>query len=314
VSHLHDLGGLPDSKKAADIWRGIWYEEAHNSTAIEGNTLVLKQVEVLLSQGLAIGGKELREYAEVRGYADAAEWVYKQASNPERWNDGSLLTISEVRGVHEMVMTPVWSVAPHEQATDKEAPGKFRQHDIHPFPGGMTPISWVDVPVETNEWLREVRRVRPDAATLPEWLAKIHSDFEKIHPFIDGNGRTGRLLVNLLLVRLGYPPAIIYKKDRPRYLRALQRADDGDVGQLGELFAHAILDNLNRFVLPVIAGPEHLLPLAALATKEVSADALRTAASRGRLPAVRVKGNRWHSTRKHVDEYVAKRYRRNEGT
>ena len=61
------MGGLPSPVEAADIWRGIWYEEAHHSTALEGNTLVLKQVERLLDEGRAVGNKELPEYMEVRG-------------------------------------------------------------------------------------------------------------------------------------------------------------------------------------------------------------------------------------------------------
>ena len=73
------MGGLPSPLEAADIWKGIWYEEAHHSTAIEGNTLVLRQVEILLAEGRAVGDKQLREYMEVKGYADASEWVYTQA-------------------------------------------------------------------------------------------------------------------------------------------------------------------------------------------------------------------------------------------
>ena len=73
------LGGLPSPAEAEDIWTAIWYQEAHHSTALEGNTLVLQQVELLLAEGRAVGNKELREYMEVRGYADAAQWVYGQA-------------------------------------------------------------------------------------------------------------------------------------------------------------------------------------------------------------------------------------------
>jgi len=73
------LGGLPSPEEAAGIWTAIWYQEAHHSTAIEGNTLVRKQVEVLLRDGRAVGDKELREYLEVQGYAEAARWVYGQA-------------------------------------------------------------------------------------------------------------------------------------------------------------------------------------------------------------------------------------------
>jgi fido (protein-threonine AMPylation protein) len=84
----------------------------------------------------------------------------------------------------------------------------------------------------------------PRSPNFPEEIAKVHRDFEAIHPFLDGNGRTGRLVLNLILVRMGYPPAIIYKNDRNKYLRALQRADAGDYGALGEFIAGAILDNL----------------------------------------------------------------------
>ncbi len=85
IGELRDrLGGLPSPIEADGIWRGIWLEEAHHSTAIEGNTLVLKQVETLLAEGRAIGNKELSEYLEVRGYATAADWVYGHGIRPRR--------------------------------------------------------------------------------------------------------------------------------------------------------------------------------------------------------------------------------------
>src|SRR3990172_125445 len=68
------LGGLPSPTEAEDIWGNIWYQETHNSTAIEGNTLVLREVEALLREGRAVGNKRLAEYLEVQGYADAARW------------------------------------------------------------------------------------------------------------------------------------------------------------------------------------------------------------------------------------------------
>src|SRR3954454_11844939 len=121
------LGGLPAPLEAEGIWRGIWLEEAHHSTAIEGNTLVLKQVELLLAEGRAVGNKELSEYLEVRGYANAADWVYGHAIQPGEWSDGELISLAEVRHVHALAMTPVWDVAPHPQATQREGPGSFRE-------------------------------------------------------------------------------------------------------------------------------------------------------------------------------------------
>ncbi len=79
------MAGLPSPLEAEGIWTTIWFEEAHHSTAIEGNTLVLKQVERLLADGVAVGERELKEYMEVRGYASAAQWVYGQALEPGAW-------------------------------------------------------------------------------------------------------------------------------------------------------------------------------------------------------------------------------------
>ena len=314
ITELHDrLGGLPSPLEAANIWTGIWYEEAHHSTAIEGNTLVLKQVELLLAEGRAVGNKQLREYNEVKGYADAADWVYRQAIAPGGHTDG-ILTITELRHIHQMAMTPVWDVAPHPDASPREGPGSFREHEIHPFPGGMAPVTWPQVPAEVDTWVRDVRELSPfpeaDLLVLPEQLAELHARFERIHPFLDGNGRTGRLVLNLMLVRLGCPPAIIYKRDRPRYLRALRRSDAGDPGELGEVLARAILDNLYRFVVPAVAGPARLVPLAALVDDRATAAALRMAAKRGRLQAVRGADGQWRSSRAWVDEYLDARYER----
>ena len=305
------LGGLPNPDEAAVIWRGIWFEEAHHSTAIEGNTLVLKQVERLLEEGRAVGSKELREYMEVRGYADAADWVYRQAINPNGLaHPVEVLTLAEVRRVHHTAMSPVWQVAPHPSATSREAPGSFREHEIHAFPGGMTPVSWPLVLSEMTTWVDRVNALDVTDAIFPEALASVHCRFEQIHPFLDGNGRTGRLILNLVLVRLGYPPAIIYKRDRTRYLQALRRADAGETSPLGEMLARAILGSLHRFVIPAVAGPARLVPLAALETPGMKASALRAAAERGRLRATRGPDGSWRSSRRWVDEYVASRYLR----
>lgn len=304
------LGGLPSPVEAGDIWQDIWYHEAHNSTAIEGNTLVLKQVETLLAQGKAVGNKDLREYMEVRGYADAAKWVYEQALEPQEWTDGSLLAITEVRHVHRMAMQPVWHVEPHPDATPKEGPGSFRRHDIAPFTGGMTPPPWPEIPADLHDWLREVQKLRKPIQPIAEAIAHVHARFERIHPFLDGNGRVGRLLANLLLVRLGYPPAIIYKRDRSRYLAALSRADTGDEGLLGEIIARAVLDNLYRFIVPANAGPARLVPLTALASDKANSEALRIAAIRGRLKAQKGTDGQWRSTKTWVEEYLVSRYKR----
>ncbi|WP_425785817.1 Fic family protein [Micromonospora sp. DT227] len=250
VRELRDrLGGLPTPAEAEDIWAEIWHQEAHNSTAIEGNTLVLQEVEK--------------------------------------------------------------TVDPHPHATDLEGPGNFRRHEIARFPGGMKPPSWPEVDARIRSWLDRVAELQAKTDTpLAERLAVLHNDFEAIHPFLDGNGRTGRLVLSLLLGRLGYPPAIIYKRDRDAYLRAMRRADVGDPGLLGELIARSVTANLYRFVMPAVAGPVKLLPLPALATADLTENALRVAAMRGRLRAVKADDGTWRSSQKWVNDYTKSRYRR----
>jgi len=313
VTELHErLGGLPSPTEAEDIWGDIWYHEAHNSTAIEGNTLALRQVELLLREDRTVGSKELSEYTEVKGYADAARWVYGQVVSGEWRAPARLLTLQDLRRIHHLAMTPVWSVAPHPSAGDDEAPGNFRRHNIQPFHRGTTPPDFTDVPAHVHDWLAGVENLpaRAESAPLAQVVAEDHAAFERIHPFLDGNGRAGRLATNLVLVRLGHPPIIIDKRDRTRYLVALDRADRGDVGALSELFARAMLASLNRFIIPAVAGPARFVPLSALAGERVSARALRQAADRGRLKATKGDDGVWRSSRRLVDDYVRSRYRR----
>lgn len=302
------LGGLPSPEEAGFVWRDIWHLEAHHSTALEGNTLVIREVEALLDQGRAVGAKPLKEYMEVKGYGDAASWVYEQAHYGLQPTPTTVITLTEVRQIHATLLEPVWQVSPHPEATGREGPGSFREHEIHAFEGGMVPPSWPLVSARMQDWIDRANavgaRLADSADPLPEVLAEVHNDFEQVHPFIDGNGRTGRLALNLILVRLGYPPIVVMKRQREAYLSAMQRADDGDPGLLGEVLARAMLDNLNRFILPSVAGPARLVPIAALVDEQFTVTALRQAAQRGRLEAFQGPDGVWRSSRKAVEEYA----------
>ena len=311
VSELVRVGGLPLPAEARSIWQDIWYEETHHSTAIEGNTLVLKEVQLLLFEGRAVGSKELKAYLEVQGYANAAEWVYAQAVRSPSRSGAADVTVSELREIHKLVVEPAWLQFPPDQLDQNEGPGSFRRHNVEPFPGGMRPPDWPDIPPLVTDWINRVNREGLAARDRHpmEALADLHAEFERIHPFRDGNGRVGRLGLNLLLVRYGYPPAVIYKRDRPKYLQALRRADAGDPGSLGELLARAVKHSVDRFILPALAGPHKLVPLAALTGKDFSQNALVLAAQRGRLEATHMNGQ-WYSTQKAVGDYRASRYKR----
>jgi Fic family protein len=89
----------------------------------------------------------------------------------------------------------------------------------------MVPPSHPLVPAMMRDWLAQVEVLPvPNDRHVMERLASVHAGFERVHPFLDGNGRTGRLLLNLLLVRLGYPPAVVQRRDRAKYLSALRKA------------------------------------------------------------------------------------------
>ncbi len=153
----------------------------------------------------------------------------------------------------------------------------------------------------------EVNRLRTAGGFPVEAVARLHAHFERIHPFLDGNGRAGRLLMNLLLVRMGMPPAIIYTRDRKAYLTGLRRADSGDAGSLAELVARAVTNNLQRLMLPALAGPARMVPIASLVTPGVSHGALRSAAARGALRAQQDALGQWESSQVFVEQYLAQR-------
>lgn len=160
-----------------------------------------------------------------------------------------------------------------------------------------------------SDWIAFLETIS-DTHNFIDALAFAHAAFERAHPFLDGNGRTGRLLLNLLLIRFGYPPAVIFTSERSRYLKALRSADDGDVGPLGELVARAVTDNLYRFIVPAVAGPHRLVPIASLASKTHSTETLRAAIERGRLKGQKGSNGQSRSTKAWVDDYNRSKYQR----
>lgn len=148
---------------------------------------------------------------------------------------------------------------------------------------------------------------QPFEGHLIEAIAARHASFERIHPFVDSNGRVGRLLANWELIQAEYPPVVIRLQQRARYLRALERADNADTNGLVELFARAVSESINRFILPRLAGDARLLPLRALAEgSRYSSAYLRQLANSGRLRAVR-HGGLWLSSHAALHEYMDNR-------
>lgn len=293
VTLLHDrLGGLPRAVEADQILREIWLDDVHNSTAIEGNTMTRAQVADLVERGQA--SATLVESLEVESYARAADWVYRHAA------DYKGVPMSVVSEIHKIALELVWKVQP---PATRDQPGGWRKG---PVKVGAVKVSVpAAIPADLDAWSESTRSL---GDMHPVVHAAIHHAwFERIHPFVDGNGRVGRLLLNFILIQRGYPLAVILKSQRRRYLQALRIADGGNANPLAEVIARAVSDALTRFLIPKLAGEAKLVPFSALsAYSPYSAEYLRKLVLRGRLRAIR-DGHLWLSSRAWLAEYMAKR-------
>jgi hypothetical protein len=287
--HTH-LGGLPRAVEADHILRQIWIDDVHNSTAIEGNTMTRAQVENLVERGQA--SASLLETLEVEGYARAADWVYRNAP------DHQGVAVGIVSEIHKQVVHLAWQVEP---PATRDEPGAWRR--------GAVRVRSVQVslpaaiPADLDTWSRSTGG-REGSHPIVH-AAVHHAWFERIHPFTDGNGRVGRLILNFMLVQEGYPPAVILAAQRPRYLHALRIADTGNPNPLAEVIARAVSGTLSRFLIPNLAGEAKLVPLSALASPYASAY-LRQLVLAGKLRAIR-DGRLWLSSRAWLAAYTAKR-------
>lgn len=250
------------------------------------------QVEDLVERRQA--SATLVETLEVEGYARAADWVYQSAADYEG------VPSNVVSEVHRQAMELVWAV---EAPATRDRAGQWRSTGV--TLRGVDVTLPVAIPADLETWSTSTSDL---GARHPlEHAAVHHAWLERIHPFIDGNGRVGRLILNFILIQHGYPPAIIQVGQRPRYLRALRSADGGNSRPLTEVIARAVSIALNRFLIPGLAGDARLVPLSSLASQgPYSADYLRQLSIAGRLRAIR-EGRLWLSSRSWLDKYIATR-------
>ncbi|CDS40601.1 adenosine monophosphate protein transferase [Echinococcus multilocularis] len=190
-----------------------YFQHIYHSNAIEGNTLSLAQTRAVLETRLAIGGKSLQEQNEILGL-DAA---FKYLNTTLLSGSASPISLSDILELHRRVLSFInLAEAGHLRQT------KVFVGDHIPPPANMLP----DLMQELVDWINS-----DEAAALHpiELAALAHWKLVYIHPFYDGNGRTSRLVMNLLLMRAGFPPAIVRKDDRHIYYETLKAANSGDV-------------------------------------------------------------------------------------
>jgi len=180
----------------------------YNSTAIEGNTFSYQETKVLLLDGITIGGKSVREHLEITNHKEAIDYIEELSQKPS-----SELYKTDIFNIHSIVM----------QKIDSESAGKYRSTPVyvllrngekHMF---CDPLLIVDEMDKFFDWFFSKNNEHPIIIA-----AEAHTRFVSIHPFIDGNGRTGRLIMNLILLQNGYIPVIIKNDKRVNYLDAIE--------------------------------------------------------------------------------------------
>jgi Fic family protein len=217
------------SHTAASLREKLMLEWTYHSNAIEGNTLTLRETKVVL-EGITVGGKSLREHFEATNHRDAILYVEDIVSRREE------LAEWQIRNVHSLVLK---GIEPAEA-------GRYRQNVVIAGASTTHP-DFLQVPAEMAaliDWYNGADKMHS-----VERAAELHTRFVRIHPFVDGNGRTGRLLLNFELMKDGYPPAIIRKEDRLAYYDALDVACvSGNYDDIVDLVAASVRRSIDTYL------------------------------------------------------------------
>lgn len=174
-------------------------ENTYNSNAIEGNTLTLRETALILDEGITIAQKPLREHLEAVGHRDAFEYVFSLT------DVNAPLTEWEIKQIHTLVLM-----------NDSVNKGTYRKVPVKIQGALHETAEPVTIPEKMSQLILEYESMK-NKAHIIEAIAEFHLRFEGIHPFIDGNGRTGRLILNFELIKNGFLPINIKYEDRRSY-------------------------------------------------------------------------------------------------
>lgn len=211
---------LADKKLIADMFTDFKTHYVYNTTALEGNTISLAETNLLLNENKAPAGADLREIYDHLNEKDAFEHVLKKRP---------AITLQTIIGIHAMLLKNI----------DKRI-GSFRSHNVRVFGADFntTPATYVETDMKLLlRWHQKSKK-----RLHPLILAAIfHEKFEKIHPFYDGNGRTGRMIMNLMLLQNGFPPLVIKNSARKEYYDALTQGHRADLANVDPARHRAIV-------------------------------------------------------------------------
>jgi Fic family protein len=273
-------------------------EMTYNSNAIEGNSLTLKETYLVINEGITIKGKPLKDHLEAKSHKEALDYLYSLVEN------GKNNTVSErfIRSLNQIVM----------QDIDKEWAGKYRNSGVIIGGADHKPPEALEIPRLMQNLISWVgdnkKKIHP-----VELASILHHKLVYIHPFFDGNGRTSRLAMNIILMQSGFPLVIVLKNDRKKYYQSLSSADKGEYVSFVNFIARAVertLDIYLKILMPSKKGGEKFVSLSELAkVTKFTEKYLNLLARSGKLEAHKEKRN-WLSSKEALQKYLDSRERK----
>jgi Fic family protein len=256
----------------------------YHSNAIEGNSLTLQETQMVIDYGITIHGHPLREYLEASNHAEAYIYVTRLVEKSERITRDTILTI------HSLVMDKIL-----------ESKGRFRTVPVYIRGSNMTPPPADQVERLMREWLAWINGAGLEYDSVIR-AGIAHHGFEAVHGFEDGNGRVGRLLLNLMLMQEGYPPALLLNDWRTRYIHGLMTANTGNYNPLLNLIGQSVEGGLDLYLEACATVPGYQLLRELVDSSGYPLEYLSWLARQGRIDAIK-RGGRWYSTPQAIAQY-----------
>ncbi|TVR81484.1 MAG: Fic family protein [Saprospirales bacterium] len=272
-------------QRLREDWMLEW---TYHSNAIEGNTLSLAETRIVLEHGMTVGGKSLREHFEVLNHRRAILLL------EELVREDRPVEVSDLLDLHALILRDI----------DMDFAGRIRNGRVRIIGANFIPPPPHKLDFLLEELISELNTLM-SVHSAPMVAAWFHHQLVYIHPFFDGNGRTARLAMNLLLMRAGFPPAVILQQDRQKYFRALNFANKGDYEKFFLVVFQAIERSLNLYLNALPGHYDDYLTLTKIAEDPdipYGSEYLSLLARRGRIDAYK-EGRNWLTTKKAVEEY-----------
>ncbi|MEW5758840.1 MAG: Fic family protein [Candidatus Omnitrophota bacterium] len=273
-------------------------EMTYNSNAIEGNKLTLKETYLIINEGITIKGKSLKDHLEAKDHYEALNYLYELIEHGKRATFSEIL----IRNLQQLVI----------KDTEPKEAGVYRKGNVIITGSSHRPPDAFEVPILMKDLLEWIR-VNKNKLHPIELATIVHHKLVFIHPFFDGNGRTARLVMNLLLMQKGYPLIVILKNDRKKYYDSLEKADKGNYIQFVRFIAQAVERSINLYLKTLVGAKDSkgkFMLLSVIAkTTPYSEKYLNLLCRQGKIEAYK-EGRNWLTSFEAVKTYQDNRERK----